>query len=253
MRFLLFTAFYLFISLNTFSQGWIDVGIKGGYGGSALINPNVWNNSNVEHLLSPSYTYGGKLGLNFNMNFQITLDFMHKSSSQRFLFQPDGSSTTWNKTINYNSFDLPLLFRHNSDNGSFLEIGPQFSFMTKIKEASDKTGSIVERDINDYFTKTNFGAVLGFGSFMLGSDNTYLVIGFRIHYGFQDLLTQAAGKNSNNYFPINSEEMEEYEPGFQFENYKATNPLSAVFYLEVNYDLAYLTTSKCKRTALRFF
>ena len=47
--------------------------------------------------------------------------------------------------------------------------------------------------------------------------------------------------------------MEDYEPGFQFENYKATNPLSAVLYLEINYDLAYLTTSECKRTALRFF
>jgi hypothetical protein len=28
--------------------------------------------------LSPAYTFGGKVGVNFNMNFQITFDIMHK-------------------------------------------------------------------------------------------------------------------------------------------------------------------------------
>ena len=55
------------------------------------------------------------------------------------------------------------------------------------------------------------------------------------------------------YYPINNQELDSYEPGFQFEDYKATNPLSAVVYLEINYDLAHLTRSECKRTALRFF
>ena len=260
MRFLLFTVFSLYISLNSFAQGWVDTGIKGGYGSSALVNPNVWNNTTVEHLLSPAYTFGGKVGLNFNMNYQITLDFLHKGSSQRYLFQPELNTVTngdvrtkWNKTVRYSSFDLPLLFRHNSDNGSFFEIGPQFSFMGKINETTDASGSSVESDVKDNFNSTNFGAVVGFGSFLLGSQNTYLVLGFRVHYGLQDLISDKGGKDQTVYYPINNQELDSYEPGFQFEDYKATNPLSAVVYLEINYDLAYLTRSECKRTALRFF
>ena len=261
MRFLLSLTFIFIISLNTFSQGWLDCGIKGGFGGSALVNSNVWKNSTIEHLLSPAYTFGGKVGLNFNMNFQITMDFMHKGASQRYLFQPEiepsgingDARTNWNKTVKLNSFDFPLLFRHNGDNGSFFEIGPQFSFIGRVKETTDQAGVLPKREIKEYFTNTNFGAVIGFGSFMLGTQNTYLVLGFRVHYGLQDLISEKGGKDLNSYYPLNNGELDEFENGFQFEEYKATNPLSAVVYLEVNYDLAYLTRSKCKRTALKFF
>lgn len=260
MRFLLPFTFIFFVSLNAFSQGWVDCGIKGGFGGSALVNSNVWRNSTVEHLLSPTYTFGGKVGLNFNMNFQITLDFMHKKLSQRYLFQPELESTfggdartNWNKTVKYNSFDLPLLLRHNSNSGSFFEIGPQFSFLGGAKESTDQPGVPSDNNVKNYFSKTNLGAVIGFGSFMLGTDNTYLILGFRVHYGLQDILSEDGGKDLNTYYPVNNQELETFEPGFQFENYKPTNPLSAIVYLEVNYDLAYLTRSECKRTALKFF
>lgn len=250
MRILLLTAFSLFISLNTYSQAWVDCGIKGGYGLTGLVNPNVWNNKDVEQLMSGGYSYGGKLGLNFNLNYQITLDFLHRGANQRYFFQPRENIEDWTKTVKYTSFDMPLLFRHNSESGSFLEIGPQISFIRTVTE-SMKTGGV--NDVSNYFASTNLGAVLGFGSFMLGAKNTYLVFGFRVHYGFTDLLTQEAGKDQNIYFPVNNGELNDYEPGFQFDNYKPTTPLSAIAYLEINYDLAYLVRSECKRTALRFF
>lgn len=249
MRFLLLTTFSFFISLNTFSQAWVDCGIKGGYGATMLTNANIWKEPNVEPLLSGGYSYGGKLGLNFNLNYQITMDFLHRSANQEYLFQPTETENKWTKGIRYNSFDIPLLFRHNSDNGSFLELGPQLSFISKVTETKDD----VATDRKDYFESTNFGAVLGFGSFMLGSNNAYLVFGIRIHYGFQDLISDEAGKNSNTYYPINNGELEVYEAGFSFDEYQKTSPLSALAYLEFNYDLAYLVRSECKRTALRFF
>lgn len=250
MRILLLTAFSLFISLKSYSQAWVDCGIKGGAGLTSLVNTNVWNNTNVEHQLSLGYTFGGKLGVNFNLNYQITLDFMHRNADQRYYFQPREDVQEWVKTVNYRSFDMPLLFRHNSDNGSFLELGPQISFINGATE-TDKAGA--ETDISNQFTKTNFGAVLGFGSFMLGANNTYLVFGLRVHYGFQDLITSEGGKGSDTYLPVSNGELDVYEPGFSFDDYKPTTPLSALVYLEINYDLAYLVRSECKRTALRFF
>jgi len=88
---------------------------------------------------------------------------------------------------------------------------------------------------------------------MLGTNNTYLVFGLRLHYGFQDLLSSDAGQNSNTFYPVNNGELEVYEPGFSFDKYISTTPLSALAYLEIDYDLAYLVRSECKRTALRFF
>lgn len=250
MRILLLTAVSLFISLNTYSQAWVDCGLKGGYGLTGLVNPNIWENSNIEQQISGGHSFGGKLGLNFNLNYQITLDFLHKNSSQKYYFQPREDFDSWTKTVKFTSFDLPLLFRHNSDNGSFLEIGPQLSFINGVSETTVLGAT---NDVSDYFTSTNLGAVIGFGSFMLGAENTYLVFGIRIHYGFTDLLTNEAGKDQNLHFPINNGELNDYESGFQFEDYKPTTPLSALLYLELNYDLAYLVRSECKRTALRFF
>ena len=249
MRFLLSSALIFLFSLNTFSQTWVDCGVKGGYGITNLINSSVWNESKIEPLISTGYAYGGKLGLNFNINYQITVDFIGKSSNQRYLFEPTQTVNKWEKNVNYTSFEIPLLFRHNSDNGSFMEIGPQISFLTGVTETV--ANNSVDR--KDYFETTNFGAVFGFGSFIFGGDNAYLVFGLRLHYGFQDLLSNAGGKNSTNYFPINNGEMDVYESGFEFNSYQPTNPISGLVYLEFNYDLAYLVRSSCKRTVLRFF
>lgn len=249
MRFLTFLAVSLLISLNTYSQGWIDTGVKGGFGVTQLVNKNVWNNGEVVNKISFGNSLGGKLGLNFNLNYQITVDFLYTSAKQEFEFQPSSSNTTWSKNINYSTFDIPLLFRHNSDNGSFFEIGPQISFIRSFQQDIDG----ITKDIESNFEKTNFGAVVGVGSFMLGSKNLYLVFGIRAHYGFQDLLSEEGGKNTNKYFPVTDGELDSDSEVFEFKDYAATSPISLIAYLEVNYDLAYLSTSHCKRTALKFF
>ncbi len=250
MRILTFLALSFFISSNTYSQAWIDAGIKGGFGITQLINQNVWNNSEVVNKISYGNSIGGKIGLNFNLNYQITVDFLYTRSSQEFEFQPNSNTEeSWSKNIYYNSFDIPLLFRHNSDNGSFLEIGPQISFIKKFEQ--DIEGETT--NIGHYFNETNFGAVIGIGSFMLGSDNLYLCFGIRAHYGFQDLLSKDGGKGSDSYFPVENGELNEGAETFKFDNYKRTSPISLLAYLEVNYDLAYIVSSHCKRTALKFF
>lgn len=247
MRFLTFLTLSFFISSNTYSQGWIDGGIKAGFGITQLVNKNIWDNSKVVNKLSSGNSFGGKLGLNFNLNYQITVDFIYTLANQEFEFQPSNLNTeAYSKNISYNSFDIPLLFRHNSNNGSFLEIGPQISFIKKVEQ--DLEG--VSTNMKESFEKTNFGAVIGIGSFVMGSKNLYLVFGLRAHYGFQDILSKEGGKNSEVYLPVENEELGE---NFKFDSYKKTSPISLLAYLEINYDLAYLVRSNCKRTALKFF
>lgn len=250
MRFLTFLTLSFFISSNTYSQGWIDGGIKAGFGVTQLVNQNVWDNAEVVNKLSYGNSFGGKLGLNFNLNYQITVDFIYTLSNQEFEFQPnDITNNTSSKNISYNSFDIPLLFRHNSDNGSFLEIGPQISFIKKVEQNINGLNNI---DMKESFEKTNLGAVIGIGSFLMGSKNLYLVFGLRAHYGFQDILSKEGGKGSNVYFPI-EDELDSVSEEFKFDSYKKTSPISLLAYLEINYDLAYLVRSNCKRSALKFF
>ena len=249
MRFLTFLTLSFFISLNTYSQGWIDGGIKAGFGVTQLVNKNVWDNSEVVNKLSFGNSFGAKLGLNFNLNYQITVDFIYTLANQEFEFQPNNSNNTaFSKNISYNSFDIPLLFRHNSNNGSFLEIGPQISFIKKVEQSFEGTST----NIKENFEETNFGAVFGIGSFVMGSKNLYLVFGLRAHYGFQDILSKKGGKGSEVHFPI-EDELDTVNGEFKFDNYKKTSPISLLAYLEINYDLAYLVRSNCKRTALKLF
>ncbi|MDC1188207.1 hypothetical protein N8089_00280 [Flavobacteriales bacterium] len=251
MRILLLTALSFSFSLNIFSQSWVDSGIKFGVGVTQLVNTNIWEEQTIVNKLSPGYSFGGKLGLNFNLNHQITLDFIYTKASQEFEFQPTATEKSWAKNIKYNSFNIPFLYKHNSDNGSFLEIGPQISFMTGVTETVNGTTTKVD----DYFTNTHFEGVVGVGSFMLGSNNTYLVFGIRVHYAFQDLLTTEGGKGEETAlpYPINNGEMDYQAEPISFDEYKPLNAISAIAYLEINYDLAYLVRSNCKRTAIKFF
>lgn len=249
MRFLLLTLLTTLLNLNTFAQAWVDVGLKGGVGAAQMINSNVWQDANIANKFGLGYSVGGKLGLNFNLKYQVTFDFMYSTHVQEFEFQPTGTSTLFSKNISYRSFDMPLLFRHNSDGGSFFEIGPQISLLSNFIEDQNN----IETDISSSFTGSQLGAVIGFGSFLVGSNNSYLVFGIRIHYGLQDILTAEGGKNTKSPFPINNGERSFDDPNFEYDDYKITNQISGLIYLEFNYDLAYLVRSNCKRTAIKFF
>ena len=63
MRFLTFLTLSFFISLNTYSQGWIDGGIKAGFGVTQLVNKNVWDNSEVVNKLSFGNSFGTMFGI----------------------------------------------------------------------------------------------------------------------------------------------------------------------------------------------
>lgn len=249
MRFLLLTLLTAILNLNTFAQAWIDTGLKAGIGASQLVNSNVWQDATIANKFDLGYSFGAKLGLNFNLKYQVTFDFIYSAHAQEFEFQPMGSNAAFSKNITYSSFDMPLLFRHNSDGGSFFEIGPQLSLLSNFTEKQNSE----ENDISSSFTGSQLGAVLGFGSFLLGNNNSYLVFGIRVHYGLRDLLTNKGGKNTNSPFPINNGERRLEDPNFEYDSYKITNQISGLIYLEFNYDLAYLVRSNCKRTAIKFF
>jgi hypothetical protein len=242
MRFLLTITTCLLFSISSNAQSWIDVGLKGSYGMTQVYNKSIWENRKVVNKLSYGHNYGGKAGWNFNRKYALTLDFLYGSASQVFEFNTEGGS--YDEKLVYNQFDLPLLLRVNSQTGSFFEVGPNVAWMSRHRELAN--GST--EDLKQYFNSTNFGFIVGMGAYMLGSKNTYLTFGARLHIGLSDMISPDGGQNSNAFYPVMNEEVE-----IEITEYSKTVPVYFTLNLELNHDLGYLSRSKCKRTAFLFF
>jgi hypothetical protein len=243
-KLLLSFAAVLFCS-SSFSQPWIDVGIKGAFNSTWLLNGNYNKDKNVQYGFAMAPAGGVKLGFNFSETAEITVDLMYTSVSQKYY--SSGLPFKWNRQLTLQYLEVPLLFRSNKD-GTYLEIGPQYSMLWGVRDVvtTDPSSSLGYSISNkDHYNRTNIGAVFGFGSFLLGTENAYLCLGMRFAYGFLDIVSDEGGKGRE-YISLNPAEPE-------ISSYKPTNTLYGGFVLELNYDLGYLTSTKCGKRKVIFF
>jgi hypothetical protein len=232
--------FILICSLNTYSQQWFEAGVKGGYGVSFLANSNLFNDHSFSPQISFGYMYGGKIGFNFNENHAITVDVTTGSIEQKYNYghlNPDSSKTIYNRSIGFDALNILLMYRKAGDGGYF-EIGPQLSTITKTR-GSDGFTQTKNVDISANLAKSYYSAVVGFGGYILGSDDFRLILGFRASYAFTDVLSSAGRQSS---FPSTT----------HYTNYKAINPVTGMMLMELNFDVGYFARSRCKKRKLSF-
>ena len=84
MKKLIIISILFIFSNSLFSQSWLEVGLKGGYGLDFLINKNISNDKTHTAKFAFGYTYGGKLGWNFNEEHAVTLDVLYSGFSQNY-------------------------------------------------------------------------------------------------------------------------------------------------------------------------
>ena len=226
-----------FAIINTsFAQNWLDIGIKGGYGLSLLYNQNIFDDSGFNHQLSGAYSFGGKIGLNFGENHEVTVDILSSSFKQKFKFNItdslSGGSPTYNSQINYQALDILLMYRSNNE-GRYFEIGP---YMSLIKEAqhTNEYLDIVNETVTNNWNKNGYGVAMGFGAYLICSENFGVTFGARFNYMISDAIS-TLGQSNN--FPANK----------NYDSYKASHPFSAMIVMEMNYDLGYLASAKCSK------
>jgi hypothetical protein len=226
-------------------QTWFDLGIKAEWGGNLMLNKNIMNDSKFSNKIQPGFGLGGKVGINFSNNHEFTMEVLWSRFNQKFAFSKvtdtvTGGGSQFEKSFFYTAIDLIPMYRLNTE-GRYFEVGPQFSIMQKSGGSSTWPGSTDPSDISNYFNKFQAGAVLGFGSYMLGTDNFGITLGARFRYMFTDLISDAG-------------QVRGYPSETSYSTYAPSRAFSAMLVMEMNYDLGYLASAKCaKRTKLILF
>lgn len=231
---------FILLSLLTFSQTWFDIGLKGGIGTSFMYNKQIFDNQDIVHKFKPGYGFGAKLGFNFIQEHQITFDVMKTSFTQGFTYKPEGWTQTSDalREFTFGGIDLLLMYRANK-NGTYFEIGPQWSKYSTIKYSDNGGDFVSPGEITDLVNNSNFGAAIGFGGYIFGTDNFGVTTGFRINYMFNDM-ANADGNDAN--FPILK----------QTGAFNPTHNLGVMFVVEMNYDFGYLVSPSCGQRSKLF-
>lgn len=234
------TSAIILFSICTFSQTWFDAGLKGGYGVNLLYNQNYFNDRNFTPTLSYGYMYGGKIGFNFNEEHSITFDANTSYFNQGFSYSvlnADSTRSQFSRNVGFNSLNFLLMYRKMKAS-SYVEIGPQYSTVMKARGNDSFSGN---SDISPYLAKSYYSLVLGFGGFVMGTENFGITVGMRIAYTLNDIISPQ-GQQVNFPSPTN------------YPSYKPSNPVSAMMVMELNYDLGYLASAKCgKKTKFLMF
>lgn len=222
---------------NVKSQMWLDLGIKGGWGPTILINKNALDDKMFEHKISFGNVFGGKVGWNFNDDHEVTVDVMGVKNFQKydyFIADSTGAAPKFEKSVTFSTLSIALCYRHNKD-GRHVEIGPVYNIVRKASgtnthpDALNQDGTDIKENLNPNFMSILFG----FGGYFLGTENLGLTLGARFTYGLGDLISS---EGRSRHYPYYSD----YNP------LSKTTPFTAMLVAELNLDFAYMAKAKCK-------
>jgi hypothetical protein len=246
MKILVFALALFTNGLVLNAQSWVDFGVKGQWGPTLLLNKAVFDDSNINHQLKTKGGFGAKIGFNFNDMHEVTFDFMASGFQQDFVYSiadtSDNSRANYNSGIEFRSLDFMLMYRNNKD-GTYFEVGPVISSIKSASRFDDF--KIPSTDLNfdtDQLTSMQTGLALGFGSYIMGTDNFGITAGFRMSYMFSDLIS-SSGQVMN--YPQG--------PNVVVDSYAPSHPLYVQLIFEANFDLAYMARANCGRTKLMMF
>lgn len=225
---------YITILLSLFFAGtvsaqsfYIDAGLKAQTGATALINKSVNDHQSWDYDIGTGFSYGGKVGFNFE-DHGITIDVLLGNGESKFEFEGDQNFIT-----DYATTDIYLLYRLSRYRG-YLELGPKINMVRSV-ENRRLDGTI--EDVTDSYEDNSYSGVLGFGTYLIGTDGRFSgIFGLRFEYGFTDLLNQEMGSAMN--LPIRQE-------GLYAEGYNTTVPFFAGLVFELNWGIGYYGKASC--------
>jgi hypothetical protein len=231
-----FLVFVTLIPKVAFGQFWLDIAGKGGIGLGGYYQSNLWNDKNHNNKFNASYSYGGRVGLNFGEHNGLMLEGIINNNTQEFIHKV--GNTRISNTTDWQSLDLWALYRFNNT-GSYLEIGPGMSLLRSINQ--NYNGLPLET--TGYYNDQMYSVAGGFGGFIAGSNVFTLIAGIRLGYTFTDMMNKSAVENLPLAPPA---------PYATFDKYSVINPFFAQFTLELSFGIGGVAMAQCGRRSYLF-
>ena len=226
-RSLLVLTFTVMAYTMSFGQLWFDLGVKGSYGMTMMANKNIFDDRDVDHKITGGYGYGVSLGSHFGDHQGILVEYMRSTGRQDF--DEERGTIVQSNNYEWSTNDLLLLYRYTGY-GAYFEIGPKMSFVSNV---TNTYHDLPEIDVTHLFEDKWISGVVGFGSYLAGSEVFSLQIGLRFYYQFGDMLNDA-GQAEN--LPVYIE----------YDNYEKTNLIGAMLHLEFNYAFGKFAKESCR-------
>jgi len=209
---------------------WLDAGLKVQYGGSMLFNNAIGDDPNFDYSITTSTKFGGKIGINWNYT---GVSFEVMTGKHKGLFQNTSAAGGPDTEVSVQSTDVYVLIRDARKKGYF-ELGPKVSLI----------GDVTSKDVNgtsspavnpDFYQKTPLGAVIGFGTYILGNDGAFSgILGLRFEYGFSDIVSDEGRALDTQRQPVN-----------YIGDASSTNPIFAGLVFELNWGIGGVGQARC--------
>ncbi len=224
------TLFSLLFTMGLSAQQlWFDCGVKAQFGGTGLVNQAISDSGSWNYDIATGLGFGGKLGINFEVH-GITIDALFGNASSSF--EADGGSSNLN--VDWQYTDIYMLYRLSRYRGYF-EIGPKMTMLREVE--NNKTNTAESNIVTDKYESNGFSGVLGFGTYLIGSDGRFSgIFGLRFEYGFSDLVMQSFGESEG--LPVDT-------PNIYDNGYQKSVPLFAGLVFEFNWGIGYYGKASC--------
>ena len=220
---------------------WFSIGAKASVGNYILLNPDIIGENNADlDFMTLAYSFGGRFTFSYGQNHGFGVELMSAKFGQKYHLKPDNNS--YDKELSLSSLDFFVFYRYNSFGLGYFEIGPRFTKVKSIVETNTITTPIEYNNLQEKYSSSYPGAVIGFGISPLKTDKVNINTGIRLFYGFKDMV------EDENYYILNDGV---YRP--ENDTGASTNGISVQFVLEVNYFFAFWGNASCGRGRLMLF
>lgn len=221
--------FSVVLTIVTYSIGigqvWFDLGVKGTYGITMMANKNIFDDRDIDHQITGGYGFGVSLGAHFGDHQGVLIEYMRGYGKQNF---NEEIGTLQTNNFSWTTNDVLVLYRYTGY-GAYFEVGPKVSFVSDVMNAYHDQPTT---DVSNLFEDTWISGVVGFGSYIAGSELFSLQIGLRLYYQFGDMIN-AEGRALN-------------LPAYiEYDTYTKTNLIAAQLHLEFNYAFGRFAKASC--------
>jgi hypothetical protein len=230
-----------FLSFTVFAQEMPKPGKKNTFEIQAkgLGNSTWLFNKNISDL-GDAQNYANGIGINYGLAFNAYFGNVgvgieglmgnHQGNYAGTIEFKDSTGATVSKadyksSINLKTIQIPLLFKLKSENGAYLEVGPQYNIISSADY--HRTGTNINADtvVTSNYASSYLSGVFGVGvKIRFGTTPLSMNVGLRFQYSFTDLQgVDALGQELKN--------------TFNYSNYQSTNAASGGLVLALVYRL----------------